>query len=168
IDAELVAEITADPATVSLRPRPLTEAATADLVRGRLGDGTDPGFAAACQEVTAGNPLLVRQLLAALAAEHVAPSTAGAAEVRAIGSKAVSRTVLPRLARMDTEAVAVARAVAILGDDPGVAALSALAGIGPAAVLDAVESLARTDILRADAPLGFVHPLVRDAVYGEM
>lgn len=183
-DAALLAEIVQDPIAITLRPNPLTVAAVADLVHGRLGAPAQAGFAAACEEVTAGNPLLVRQLLAALAAEHGASVTSGAApggpaatggvgaisaaQVRAIGSRAASLTVLPRLERMSPDVVAVARAVAVLGDEPGPVALSALAGIDEIRAVDAIDQLARTDILRADGPLGFVHPLVRDAVYADM
>ncbi|HEY6761827.1 MAG TPA: BTAD domain-containing putative transcriptional regulator [Baekduia sp.] len=163
-DELLLTEITQDPATTSVRPRPLSAAATASLVRDRLGAGADRQLMAACQEVTAGNPLLVRQLLAALEAEDAS----SAANVREIGSRAVSRSVLQRLTRMSPDAVAVARAVAILGDPPGLAAVAALAGIDEDAALDAVERLERTDILSAEPALSFVHPLVRDAVYLEL
>src|SRR5581483_8568735 len=108
----------ADPSALSLRPRPLTPTATARLLRARLGDAADTAFPTARQDVTAGNPLLVRQLLNARAAEAVAPDDAHAAAVRAIGPRAVSRTVLLRLARMPEPGVAVARAIAVLGEAP--------------------------------------------------
>ena len=166
-DEMLLAELTSDPETVVLRPRALTEAATGSLVRERLGD-PDAAFVAACQDVTAGNPLLVRQLLGALDDEGVNPDAARAAEVRAIGPRAVSRTVLPRLARMSPSTVAVARAAAILGEQPGLPALAEVAGTDEAEAAAAVTRLARAEILRAEEPLGFVHPLVRDAVYSEL
>ncbi len=133
-----------------------------------LGGAPDHAFAAACQDVTAGNPLLLRQLLTALAAEHVAPDAAHAASVRAIGPRAVSRTVLLRLARLPAPAAAVARAVAVLGEQPGLPAIAGLAEVDEDAAAETIEALARAEILRADEPLGFVHPLVRDAIYGEL
>jgi hypothetical protein len=166
-DELLLTELAQDPATVGVRPRPLSAAATATLVRDRLGAGTDQQLTAACQEVTAGNPLLVRQLLAALAAEDL-DAAASAADVRAIGGRAVSRSVLQRLTRMSDAAVAVARAVAILGDPPGPGAVAALAGTGEEAAVEAIEALERADILTAVPPVTFVHPLVRDAVYLEL
>src|SRR6185312_14446866 len=63
---------------------------------------------------------------------------------------------------------AVARAVAILGEDSRVAAIAALTGLDEARVAEATGALARAEILRPDPPLGFVHPLVRDAVYHEL
>jgi tetratricopeptide (TPR) repeat protein len=129
---------------------------------------TDHAFSAACQEVTAGNPLLLRQLLTALAAEQVTPDAAHAASVRAIGPRAVSRTVLLRLARLPAPAAAVARAVAVLGEQPGLRAIAALAEVDEATAAATLDALVRAEILRAEEPLGFVHPLVRDAIYGEL
>ena len=167
-DEDLLAEIAGDPVTVPLRPVALSAAATGTLVRARLGEDADDAFTAACHETTGGNPLLVRQLLAALADEGVTPDAAHAAEVRAIGPRAVSRTVLLRLARLPAEAVALARAVAVLGEQSGLPAAAALAQIDETQAAEAVGVLAAAEILRPEEPLGFVHPLVRDAVYGEL
>jgi len=122
----------------------------------------------ACQAVTAGNPLLIRQLLGALEDSGVDPDADRVTEVNAIGPRAVSRTVLSRLARLPPSTVAVARAAAILGEDPGLLELAAVAGADEAETAAAVAHLARADILRAEGSLGFVHPLVRDAVYSEL
>jgi ATP/maltotriose-dependent transcriptional regulator MalT len=47
--------------------------------------------------------------------------------------------------------------------------VAALAGVSEAAALDAVRALAQAEVLRpADGPIGFIHPLVRGAVYGEI
>ncbi|MFC7484700.1 AAA family ATPase [Luedemannella flava] len=63
-DAPLLAELAHDPATVAVRPGPLSAAGVADLVRARLGADADQSFVAACFRTTSGNPLLLRQLLA--------------------------------------------------------------------------------------------------------
>jgi DNA-binding NarL/FixJ family response regulator len=167
-DAALLAEVAADPVTEPVRPTPLGLASVAELVRSRLGDEPDSRFAAACEEATGGNPLLLRQLLTALAADGVRPTGSGAAAVREIGPRAVSRTVLLRLSRLPAEAAAVAHAVAVLGESSGLPAVAALTGLDEAAVARAVGLLAQADIMRPDPPLGFVHPLVRDAVYGDL
>ncbi|MGH2949570.1 MAG: LuxR C-terminal-related transcriptional regulator [Solirubrobacteraceae bacterium] len=60
-----------------MRPAALGGESVAELVRARLGSGADPRFSAACPEATGGNPLLLRQLLAALEQDRVAPSPAG-------------------------------------------------------------------------------------------
>src|SRR3954470_2800786 len=136
----LLGELGQDPATVAVQPRPLTEDGTAGMVSAVLGEADD-AFAAACLHVTAGNPLLLRQLLTALAAEHVAPDAEHAASVRAIGPRAVSRTVLLRLSRLPAPAPAVARAVAVLGEQPGLRAIAGLAEIEEPAAADTLDAL---------------------------
>jgi DNA-binding NarL/FixJ family response regulator len=167
-DAALLGEIVNDPATLPLRPGPLSEDAVVALVRGRLGAGADPAFCAACHEATGGNPLLLRQLLRALEAEGVAPDAGQSTVVRAIGPRAVSSTVLLRLARLSPGARAVARAAAVLGEGATLPAVAALAELDERAAATAAGELTRAEILRPDPPLGFVHPLVRDAVYHEI
>jgi DNA-binding CsgD family transcriptional regulator len=167
-DPALLGEIGNDPATMPLRPGPLSAAAVNDLVRERLGTGADPAFCAACHEATGGNPLLLRQLLRALEAEGVQPEAAQAAVVRAIGPRAVSGTVLLRLARLSPDARAVARAAAVLGESAALPAVAVLAGGDERAAAAATGELIRAEILRPDPPLGFVHPLVRDAVYHDV
>ena len=73
--------------------------AAAALVRERLGEGADP-FVEACHRMTSGNPLLLRQLLRALADEGVRPDVSHVDTVRAVGSRAVSALVTLRLRRM--------------------------------------------------------------------
>src|SRR3954468_10527472 len=167
-DAALLAEIIQDPATAPVRPRPLTEAAVASMVRERLGADADASFCAAVHRATGGNPLLLRQLLTALEADGVAPDAAHAHVVRDIGQGAVSRSVLLRLARLGPEVAAVARAVAVLGENADLPAIGSLAGIDEQAVAAASAALALAEILRPERPLGFVHPLVRDAVYHDL
>src|SRR3954452_18567758 len=167
-DAALIAEIIQDPATAPVRPRPLSEAAVAEMVRERLGEQADATFCGACHRATVGNPLLLRQLLSALEADRIEPDAAHAHVVRDIGQGAVSRSVLLRLARLGPETTAVARAVAVLGEHADLPAIGSLAGIDDEAVATASAALARTEILRPDRPLGFVHPLVRDAVYHDL
>ncbi len=167
-DEALLGGLAQEPVTLALTPRPLTLQATDELVRRRLGGDPEDEFTAACHDVTAGNPLLLRQLLSALATEGVTPNASGAAAVLGIGPRAVARTVLLRLARLPAPAVAVAQAAAVLGEQPGLPAVAALAGVEEPAAARAVQALTRAEILRGDESLGFVHPLVRDAVYGEL
>ena len=167
-DPALLGEIAHDPAAARVRPGPLSEAAVVTVIEERLGAQPAPAFAAACHEATGGNPLLLSQLVTALAGEGVRPDAAHVDRVREIGPRAVSRTVLLRLARLPPEAGAVARAVAVLGDGAALPAVAALAEIDVAQVGAATRELARAEILRAEPPLAFSHPLVRDAVYHEL
>jgi DNA-binding CsgD family transcriptional regulator len=167
-DPALLSEIADDLATSPVRPGPLTDAAVRALVRATLGGEASEPFCAAVHAATGGNPLLVRQLLRALEAEGVRPDAASAGMVREIGPAAVARTVLVRLARQPPAALAVARAVAVLGEGASLDAVAALADVDEAGVAGAAGALARAEILRPEPPLGFVHALVRDAVYREM
>jgi DNA-binding CsgD family transcriptional regulator len=168
VDPTLLAEVVHDPAARTLQPGPLSEAGAAALIGDRLGADADPAFTAACHEATGGNPLLLRQLVRALEAEHVSPDASQVGVVRAVGPRAASSTVLVRLARLHGDAIAVARAVSVLGENAELPAVAGLAGLGEDAVAAATGQLARAEILRPDPPLGFVHPLVRDAVYQEL
>jgi len=164
-DPNLIAEIAADPLCTPVRPGPLGVEAVSALVRTRLGDDADPRFCAACHAATGGNPLLLRQLLGALADDGVLPVAGQADAVRRVGPRAVGRTVLRRLNQLTPDAVAVARAVAVLGDSATVATVGGLTGLDDLAVARTAGELARSDVLLADQSLRFVHPLVREAVY---
>ena len=110
----------------------------------------------------------MRELLKTLQAEGVRPDRAHADAIREVGPRAVSRTVLLRLARLPPDAVPVARAVAVLGDGAGLPAVATVAQTDEHRVAVAARALAGAEILRAEPPLGFVHPLVRDAVYHDL
>jgi DNA-binding CsgD family transcriptional regulator len=138
------------------------------LVRVELGADAADAFCDACLEATGGNPLLLRQLLRTLEAEGIQPDAAHVDAVRAVGPRAVSSTVLLRLARLPADAAAVTRAVSVLGEGAKLPVVAALAGLDEDAVAAATGALVRAEILRPEAPLGFVHPLVRDAVYHEL
>jgi DNA-binding CsgD family transcriptional regulator len=166
-DPALLAELVHDPATDGLALQRLTPEGSAALVRSVL-PAADDGFCATCHATTDGVPLLLRQLVRALEADGVAPVAPNAGAVLAIGPRAISRTVLSRLARLGADAVAVARAVAVLGESAALAHVAPFARLPETAVADAARELARAEILRSEAPLGFVHALVRHAVYDEL
>ncbi len=73
-----LAEILADPATVSIRPGPLSAEGAGHRIEALLGSG-DPDFAAACHHATGGNPFLLEQLVSEIRAEGIEPTAANAA-----------------------------------------------------------------------------------------
>jgi DNA-binding CsgD family transcriptional regulator/tetratricopeptide (TPR) repeat protein len=162
-DPVLLGEIARDPLTMSVRPQPLTVAGVAAL----LGPDAAPDFVAACREATGGNPLLLHELLGMLAGEGVAPTAANVGEVKAMGPSAVSRSVMFRLSRLAPEEIEVAKAAAVLAEGASVADIAGLTGLDEGTVARATGELARVEILRREPPLGFVHPLVLEAVYRE-
>ena len=167
-DPALVAEITRDPGTRVLAPGPLSSDATSALIAGRVGSA-DRGFAAACHRATGGNPLLLTELLRALRAEGVEMDAAprrrgrrcGVAGRVAGGAGRACRGC--RRTRWRSR-----RALAVLGDGTDLRLVAELAGIDPAAAAAATGELARAEVLLPETPLGFVHPLVRDAVYSDI
>lgn len=167
-DPALLAEIAHAPSLSSVRPGPLSHAAVAELVRERLRTDAHRAFSDACHAATGGNPLLLGQLLSALEVDGITPAEEHATLVRDIGSHAVARTVLLRLGRLPAAATAVARAVAVLGDGADLPTVAALAGLEQDETARAAGDLARAEILTSQVPLGFVHPLVRDAVYEQL
>ena len=167
-DPGLLADLASDPAVVAVSPGPLSRPAVAEMLADRLGTQPDERFAEACFEATGGNPLLLGHLISSLAAESVTPDAANLETVRSIGPRAVSRTVLLRLARLSPAAIATVQAMAILGDQADLPTVAALARIDEPAAAAATADLARADILRADGLLGFSHPLVHEAVYRDL
>ncbi|WP_299926036.1 BTAD domain-containing putative transcriptional regulator [uncultured Nocardioides sp.] len=164
---ELLAELAADESVTVVRPAPLSEQGTAALVTDRLGRGADP-FVAACHRMSSGNPLLLRQLLRALADQGVPPDAAHVDTVRAVGSRAVASLVTLRLRRMPAAVTTVARAVAVLGPEADLMAVADLAQHPEEDVAAALDVLARSEILRDGHPLDFVNPLVRDAIHADI
>lgn len=137
------------------------------MVRGALGEA-DQEFEAAVYRATGGNPLLIRTLAGALAAAGVEPRSAQADRVESVGIDRIGRIVLPRMHRLGADAVAFARAAALLGEGVDARVVAALAGMDYSGARAAADALVVAEILRRDGSLGFVHPLVRAAVVEEL
>ncbi|MEU3343046.1 BTAD domain-containing putative transcriptional regulator [Streptomyces sp. NPDC006668] len=166
---ELPGTLVSDPAVVRIRPTALTAGGVADLVHRTLGEEPEEEFTAACHRATAGNPLLLRQLLRALQARGIRPDAVHSGEVAQTGARAVSGLVLGRIARLPEGARAAAQAVAVLGD--GTATLAEAAALmerPEAEAARAIVPLVQAEILREGQPYAFAHPLVGEAVYREL
>lgn len=85
-----------------------------------------------------------------------------------LGPASVPRTLFLRLRGLSPGATAVAQVLAVLGDGSDLAALAALAGLEMDSAGRATAAPARAEIVRAQPPLGFVHPLVAAAVYRDI
>ena len=138
-DSALLTQLAGDPEVSVREPAPLGLEAVATLV------GADN--AERCLELTGGNPLRLRELLASMERGDELESS-------------LTRTIRHRLAQLSPAARSLAHAVAVLEDDAPPRLAAALAGVG-----DGADELRGADILRAGEPLGFTHPLVRAAVY---
>ena len=154
--AELVKRVARHGVTTERSLAPLSAAAVTDLVQADLEDA-DEDLCAACVAATGGNPFYVRDFVAAMRA-------GGAAE--AVGP--ASSTVLARVSALPDPAPALAPAVAILGDEVPLERAAALTGIDADMAASAADALAEVAIFEPGAPLRFVHPLVREAVYSSV
>jgi DNA-binding SARP family transcriptional activator len=164
---DLLAELAGNEAVSVLHPAPLTAQGTAALVTDRLGRGAD-AFVATCHRMTSGNPLLLRQLLRALADQGVPPDAAHVDTVRAVGSRAITSLVTLRLRRMPATVTTVAHAVAVLGPLADLVTVADVAQHSEEDVAAALDVLARSEILLDGQPLDFVNPLVRDAIHADI
>lgn len=166
--AGLWSQVASRPSAIVLYPRPLSPSAAVVLARERLGRGAEEEFCRACHAATGGNPLFLRELLRALQATGVVPSAAVAGEVQSVGPAAVSRFVLHRLAALGPSATELARSVAVLGGDAELPLAAQVSGLSEAVARDAADALVRADIFVRGERLGFVHPIVRAALYEDL
>jgi DNA-binding CsgD family transcriptional regulator/tetratricopeptide (TPR) repeat protein len=158
-----------------LRPTPLTRAGSALVLDELLGAPPPEGFLDACQQATGGNPLLLRELARTLDEERLSATDGNAARVPELGGRSLAMRVATRMARLPDGCQRLVRAVAVLGEDVPQYQAAALGGLDMAVAAEAAERLRRMDVLRVAAGpagsgplLGFVHPLVRAAVYGDI
>ena len=143
---------------------PLSAAAVGTIVRAQLDQEAAESFCAACSELTGGNPLFVRELLAAAREQGLAACGESEEALRRIAPAAVGTSVLARLGRLGAEAVALARAVAVLGPGAEVVLAARLAELNPVVAELTADRLAAAQVFTAVRPLEFFHPLIGAAV----
>ena len=146
---------------------PLSAAAVGAIVRTELDAKAEEPFCAACSELTGGNRLLLRELLAGTREENLAACSENVPALHLIAPAAVGTSVLARLARLGTEAVTLARAVAVLGVGAEVMLAARLAELDRAVAELTADRLASAQILAPTRPLEFFHPLIGAAGPGE-
>jgi DNA-binding CsgD family transcriptional regulator len=163
-----LARVLADASVAHLTPAPLSAGATENLIEETLAHQLDPTFATACHEITGGNPFLVTELAREIADQGIEPLAEQLGSVRKLAPERVAQMVLGRISRLSPEAAALARSLAVLGNDGDPSAVGELAGLEPEASRRAADALRRAAILDPGEPLQFIHPLVRNAVYTDL
>ena len=104
---------------------------------------TEPAFAAACHELSGGNPFMLTELLREASRARVEPDADGARRLGALVPEGLARAVLPRLRMLGADAVGVARAVAIMASGVAVRHAALLAEVSVDEASAAADALAR-------------------------
>ena len=149
-----------------LHPGPLSRAAVDELISGELGAAATVGLSEACARITGGNPFLLAEALRSLRTQD--PDGDGIAALESLGEEPVARWVLPRLHAFGSEATSLAEAISVLGSAPELRIAAALSGVSTDRARELCDRLHEAEILAPGRPIGFVHPLVRTAVYLEL
>jgi len=160
--------IMADAFVRHLTLAPFSAEATTALLDEELGAEPAPPFAAACFEVSGGNPFLLRELSRAVVQRGMEPRAENAERVRDLVPERVAHTVMARIDRLPPEAGAIARSLAVLGDGSDLRRVAEFAGVDSAEAVSAADALRASAILEPGSSMRFVHPLVCSAVYSDI
>lgn len=153
--------------TFVLEPATLSEAGVEALLQRDL-EAVDDVFSQACHSASGGNPFLVTELIDAVQASGIEPVAANAARVRTVSPRNVTRSVLLRLAALSQDATRVAKALAVLGECERIDILAQLAELPLQSVVAACDELRDAHIAASEQPQGFVHAIIRTAVYDDI
>lgn len=117
---------------------PLSPTAVRTLIRARL-PLAEESFCARCWELTAGNPLGVREVLAAIVEDSADATKPDLDAIAERAARALARSVLRRLAALPPDARALADAVAVFEGGVELPWAAELAGLKSAAALVAAD-----------------------------
>lgn len=148
-----------------LRPKPLSRAGVARMVRELGPADADDELGHRCHERTGGNPFLVTALLSTLAEE---PRDGHTAELETQQLGVVARSVLLRADRLPGAAGGLLRACAVLGESVPARHAGALAGFEDGQGASALDCIVEAGIVNPGDPIRFAHPLVREALYANL
>lgn len=153
------------PSAVRLHPAPLSRRGVATVLRSHIG-GTRISQSTIDRAVlaTGGNPFLVTQLATALAEAPGAPGGAELSELMDGVSRTLAAVLTARVRRLGGDAVGLAEAVVVLGDDCSIGEAGAVAGISRERALRAAAALASSGVFARARVTAFAHPLVRAAI----
>lgn len=149
----------------SLRPTELSVDAVRELFTTLLPDAAeDAATVTESWTATRGNPFLLGQLASAMSTTGGAPGDPGT-RIEDMAPESVARSVMLRLTRLGEDAVAVARAVSVLGTSVPPITAAELTGLDFASASVAAEKLRAAQIFSEAEDLDFHHPMIRSAVY---
>ncbi len=161
--ATLLDGLRLDPSASFVTPPALSRAGVRKLLDD-AGGAELAALAEVCHELTGGNPFLLRELAREIRAASP-DSRLSEVNIRELGPERIGTAALARIQRLPTGASALAKAVAILGDDVLLETASGLANLETAAASSLADQLDADDVFAGGRPLRFQHPIVRSAVY---
>jgi len=151
-----------------LRPRPLSESAVGEVVRREMGEEANAELCRACTDATGGNPFLLVELIGEFRREGSPVNEIDPDAVGHVAPERVAAAVLLRVSHLHPQATALARSVAILGEQARLAMCAELTGIDSRTANRLATGLMDLAVLVAGEPLRFVHPIVRTAIYEDL
>ena len=153
-----------DEAQTVVRPELLSESAVGAIARATLGPGATDELCAAAWTASGGNPLYLVELLRAAQLGNRPSVQLYPGELRAGGREGVARRVLAGLRGLHPGALPLVQALAVLGDGCQLRRAAAIAGVEVSEAISLAAALVRLEVLAADDPPVFIHPVVRDAI----
>ncbi|MEN3534371.1 AAA family ATPase [Microbispora sp. ZYX-F-249] len=165
---ETIRDILTLPYARSLRPSALCRNCAATLVGSALGAPVDDEIVSACHRLTKGNPLLLLETAARLAAADVLPERSELPRVQRIGAIALSETVLEWLGGRYPSLLTLLQSLAVIAPYAGLETAAMLAGYGAVAAEEAGQALAGAGLLEGSPPQRFTHDLVQSTILARM
>ncbi len=166
-----------DPALANLRsealtsvisPIPLSPDGSARLLAPFFGTTPAPEFADACHAACGGNPFLLSELAGSISADGIEPRAEATSLIEGMSGGRVSDRILLRLTRLGPDAIALARAVAVLGSGADRRRAALLAQLDGERAGGAADALSDARVLTRGSSLEFVHPLVATEIYDDI
>ena len=151
-----------------LTPETLSDDGVTRVIASVFTTEVDPEFIAACAKTSGGNPFLLVEMLTELKNNGAEPTADQAGRLEELRPEALNRTLLARISRLGPGAPHVATSVAILGTDAEFGHVTRLTGMDTDTVSTALDGLRREGILTTNGRIGFVHPLIRAAIYSDI
>jgi DNA-binding CsgD family transcriptional regulator len=147
-----------------LSPALLSGPAVGAVVREAAGGEAGDELCAAVYAACGGNPLYLTELLRAAEWEGRPLAALDPGELMAVGLEGIARGVIARARSLGPEALALAQALAVVGDGGQLRHAATIAGMAVEPATRLAEGLVRAEVLAADDRPRFVHPVVRAAL----
>jgi DNA-binding CsgD family transcriptional regulator len=167
-DSALLEQVLSEATAGVVRPSPLSRCGVERWLERSYDGPPAPEFVESCWSATHGNPLLLGELTAELRAEGLAADARAAARVDGVAPGTIARSVLTRLARLGSDAVGIAEAVAVLSQDARLDRVATLSRVDLPRAAEIVDLLVASGVLADREPIAFAHPVLRAAVYEQI